>query len=131
MKHLDVIGGELTAVPSEQRPANSVVGQHVAIIILQMRMQDAETWAAYTATLDTLQLSNDMFREYILHVNGLNLQTPCNFSFGEEFMSYADNQLLAQLKMEQISYTDSSVIHVAKVSIPQSCDSIAQFLSAT
>ena len=45
-------------------------------------------------------------------------------------MSYADNQLLAQLNKEQISYTDSSVIHVAKVCIRKICDSIAQFLSA-
>ena len=57
MKHLDVIDGELAAVPSEQRPTQSIVGRHLAIIILQMRLQDAETWAAYTATPPTLLLA--------------------------------------------------------------------------
>ena len=131
MKHLDVIDGELAAVPIGQRPTHCMVGQHLAIIILQMRLQDAETWAAYTATLPTLLLAKTTFRDYILHANGLALRTPCECNFREEHISYADEQLLAQLDKEQIGYTDMSlsVIHIAKVCVQKSCSDLAQYVS--
>ena len=53
MKHLDVIDGELAAMPSEQRPTQSIVGRHFAIIILQMRLQDAETAKFQTDLITT------------------------------------------------------------------------------
>ena len=51
MKHLDVIDGEVAAVPLDQRLSLSVIGQNLALLYLKLRLPDAETWMAFTAPL--------------------------------------------------------------------------------
>ena len=50
MKHLDVIDGEIAGVPQDQRPAPCIIGQNLVLLYLKLRLSDAETWMAYTAT---------------------------------------------------------------------------------
>ena len=37
MKHLDVVDGELAAVPTEERPAEGIIGQNLELVILTLR----------------------------------------------------------------------------------------------
>ena len=37
MKHLDVVDGELAAVPVEERPAAGTIGQNIELVILKLR----------------------------------------------------------------------------------------------
>ena len=42
MKHLDAVDGELAAVSAEERPAESIIGQNLELVILTLRCPDAE-----------------------------------------------------------------------------------------
>ena len=66
MKHLDVIDGELAAVPAEERPAAGTIGQNLELVI-----PDAEVWTASTATAAVVGLGSTQYQEYILLYNGL------------------------------------------------------------
>ena len=46
MKHLDVVDGELAAVPVEERPVAGTIGQNLDLVILKLRSPDAEVWTA-------------------------------------------------------------------------------------
>ena len=56
MKHLDVVDGELAAVPVEERLVPGVIGQTIELFILKLRSPDAEVWTACTATSAVLVL---------------------------------------------------------------------------
>ena len=63
MKHLDSIDGVVGAVPTAERPSASVLGDNVELLILRLRMPDAETWIAHTATKRVLQLGEEPIYE--------------------------------------------------------------------
>jgi hypothetical protein len=66
MKHLDVIDGEIAAVPLDQRPSPSIIGQNLTLLYLKLRLSDAETWMACTATPSVVRLETASVRDYIL-----------------------------------------------------------------
>ena len=100
MKHLDVVDGELAAVPAEERPAAGTIGQNLELVILTLRSRDAEVWTASTATAAAAGLDITRYQEYILLSNGLIHRTPCGCSLTDEDISYIDDQLLDQLGLE-------------------------------
>ena len=97
MKHLDVVDGELAAVPAEERPAEGIIGQNLELVILTLRSRDAEIWTASTATAAAVGLDIARYQEYILLSNGLVQRTPCECSLTDEDISYIDDQLIDQL----------------------------------
>ena len=129
MKHLDAVDGELAAVSAEERPAESVIGQNLELVILILRSRDAEVWTASTATAAAIGLDAARYQEYILLSNGLVQRTPCEFSLTEEDINYIDDHLLDQLCLEGITITDSSTVRVARVFVQQSYTELACFRS--
>ena len=129
MKHLDVVDGELAAVPVEERPVPGTIGQNLELFILKLRSPDAEVWTACTATSAVAGLDNTHFQEYILLSNGLIQRTPCECTLSEEVISYIDDQMIAQLGAEGIRFTDGSTIQVATVYVQQSYTELACFRS--
>ena len=129
MKHLDVVDGELAAVPVEERPVPSTIGQNLEHFILKLRSPDAEVWTACTATSAVAGLDYIHFQEYILLSNGLVHRTPCACTLTEEVIDYIDDQLITQLGAEGISFTDGSTIHIATVHVQQSYTELACFRS--
>ena len=97
MKHLDVIDGELAAVPAEERPAAGIIGQNLELVILTLQSPDAEVWTASTATAAAARLGSTQYQEYILLSNGLIQRTPCECTLTDEAISYIDHQLIDQL----------------------------------
>ena len=79
-------------------------GENLAIIILQLRLQDAENMGGLYSNATYPTTENHFFKDYILSANGLALRTPCECSFREEHISYVDEILLTQLDKEQIGY---------------------------
>lgn len=65
MKHLDVIDGEIAAVPLDQRPSPSIIGQNLTLLYLKLRLPDAETWMACTATPSVVRLETASVRDYL------------------------------------------------------------------
>jgi hypothetical protein len=129
MKHLDVVDGELAAVPVEERPAPGTIGQNLDLVILKLRSPDAEVWTACTATPAAAGLDSPQFQEYILLSNGLIQRTPCECTLTDEVISYIDDQLIAQLGAESISFTDASTVRVATVHVRQSYTELVCFRS--
>ena len=56
MKHLDAVDGVIGAIPIEERPSSGVIGDNIELLILHLRMPDAETWIAHTATHAAIRL---------------------------------------------------------------------------
>ena len=129
MKHLDVVDGELAAVPVEERPAAGTIGQNIELVILKLRSPDAEVWTACTATAAAAGLDTIQYQEYILLSNGLIQRTPCKCTLTDEVISYIDDQLIDQLGSESINITDSSTVRVATVFVQQSYTELACFRS--
>ena len=129
MKHLDAVGGELAAVPTEERPAEGIIGQNLELVILTLRSPDAEIWTASTATAAAVELDIARYQEYILPSNGFVQRTPCECSLTDEDISYIDDQLIDQLGLEGITITDSSTVRVARVFVQQSYTELACFRS--
>ena len=77
MKHLDVVDGVLAAVPVEDRPVPAIIGQNLTLLILKLRLLDAELWTACTATPSVIMLENIHIQDYLLLSNGLAHSTPC------------------------------------------------------
>ena len=115
MKHLDSIDGVVGAVLTAERPSASVVGDNIELLILRLKMPDAETWIAHTATTRVLQLGDEPIRDYLLISNGLRHCTPCLYAICEESIDRLDTPLLDQLAREGIGLglTDTSTIYVA------------------
>ena len=95
MKHLDVVDGELAAVPVEERPVAGTIGQNLDLVILKLRSPDAEVWTACTATPAAAGLGSTQYQEYILLSNGLIQRTPCKCTLTDEVISYIDDQMIA------------------------------------
>ena len=136
MKHLDVVDGELAAVPAEERPAEGIIGQNLELVILALRSPDAEVWTASTATAAAARLGSTHYQEYILLSNGLIQRTPCECTLTDEAISYIDRQLIDQLGLEGITITDASSVaaaaaaaRVARVFVQQSYTELACFRS--
>ena len=129
MKHLDAVDGELAAVSAEERPAESVIGQNLELVILILRSRDAEVWTASTATAAAIGLDAAGYQEYILLSNGLVQRTPCEFSLTEEHINFIDDHLLDQLCLEGITITDSSTVRVARVFVQRNYTELACFRS--
>ena len=129
MKHLDAIDGEIAAVPLDQRPSPSVIGQNLARLYLKLRLPDAETWMAFTATPSVVRLETASVRDYILQTNGLVQRTPCDCTQNEVSISNVDENLLTQLDLEGIRTSRRSTIHVVTVYVQQSYTDLAQLLS--
>ena len=127
MKHLDVVDGELAAVPVEERPVPGVIGQTLELFILKLRSPDAEVWTACTATSAVAGLDNTHFQEYILLSNGLIQRTPCECTLSEEVISCIDEQMSMQLGVEGIGFTDVSKVHIVTVQVQQSYTELANF----
>ena len=113
MKHLDSIDGVVGAIPTTERPTTCTVGDNIELLILRLRMPDAETWIAHTATKRVLQLGEEPIRDYLLISNGLRHCTPCSYTTCEESIDWADEFLLDQLAREGIGLTDMSTIYIA------------------
>ena len=129
MKHLDVVDGELAAVPAEERPAAGIIGQNLELVILTLRSPDAEVWTASTATAAAAGLGITHYQEYILLSNGLIQRTPCECTLTDEDISYIDHPLIDQLGLEGITITDASTVRVARVFVQQSYTELACFRS--
>ena len=129
MKHLDVVDGELAAVPVEERPVAGTIGQDLELVILKLRSPDAEVWTACTATPAAAGLGSTQYQEYILLSNGLIQRTPCKCTLTDEVISYIDDQMIDQLCAERISFTDASTVRVATVYVQQSYTELACFRS--
>ena len=61
--------------------------------------------------------------------NGLIQRTPCKCTLTDEVISYIDDQMIAQLGAESISFTDASTVRVATVYVQQSYTELACFRS--
>ena len=113
MKHLDSIDGVVGAVLTAERPSASVVGSNIELLILRLRMPDAETWIAHTATTRVLQLGDEPIRDYLLISNGLRHCTPCLYAICEERIDRLDTPLRDQLAREGIGLTETSIFYIA------------------
>ena len=127
MKHLDVVDGELAAVPVEERLVPGVIGQTIELFILKLRSPDAEVWTACTATSAVAGLDNTHFQDYILLSNGLIQRTLCECAHSEEVISCIDEQVSMQLGVEGIGFTDVSTVHIVTVQIQQSYTELSNF----
>ena len=107
MKHLDAVDGVIGAIPIEERPSSGVISDNIELLILHLRMPDAETWIAHTATHAVIRLEEQQIQDYLLISNGLMHRTPCVFSLKEETVGCLDGLLLEQLSREGIGLTDS------------------------
>ena len=129
MKHLDSIDGVVGAVPTAERPTASVVGDNIELLILRLRMPDAETWIAHTATKRVLQLGEEPIRDYLLISNGLRHCTPCSYTIREENSDWVDEPLLDQMAREGISLTDTSTIYVATAQLQCSYANLTRYIT--
>ena len=129
MKHLDVVDGELAAVPVEERPVAGTIGQDLELVMLKLRSPDAEVWTACTATPAAAGLGSTQYQEYILLSNGLIQRTPCKCTLTDEVISYIDDQMIDQLGAESISFTGASTVRVVTVYVQQSYTELACFRS--
>ena len=129
MKHLDSIDGVVGAVPTEERPQSSMLGCNIELLILRLRMPDAEAWIAHTATRRALQLGEQPIQDYLLISNGLQHQTPCTFTISEERIDWVDSLLLDQLAREGIGLTDMSTIYVATAHVQFSYAELTRYIT--
>ena len=129
MKHLDSIDGVVGAVPTAERPPTSMLGDNIELLILRLRMPDAETWIAHTATKRVLQLGEEPIRDYLLISNGLRHRTPCTFTICEESIDWVDDPLLDQLAREGIGLTDMSTIYVATAQLQCSYADVTWYIT--
>ena len=129
MKHLDSIDGVVGAVPTAERPSASVLGDNVELLILRLRMPDAETWIAHTATKRVLQLGEEPIRDYLLISNGLRHCTPCSYTISEESIDWVDEPFLDQLALEGIGLTDTSTIYVATAQLQCSYANLTGYIT--
>ena len=128
MKHLDSVDGVVGAVPNEERLQPSMLGSNIDLLILCLRMPDAETWIAHTVTRRALQLGEEPIRDYLLISNGLQHQTPCTFTMSEERIDWVDSLLCDQLTREGIGFTDLSTIYVATARVQSSYVELTRYI---
>lgn len=129
MKHLDVVDGIIAAIPVEERPASSSIGENLTLLILKLRTPDAETWIACTATFAVIRLEEQHIQDYLLLSNGLMQSTPCDLVLAEEVISHLDDLMLGQLYVEDVGFTDASTIYIATAYVQQSYTELIRYLS--
>ena len=128
MKHLDVVDGVIGAISLEARPPSAVIGDNIELLILHLRMPDAETWIAHTATHAVIRIEEQQIQDYLLISNGLMHRTPCVFSIKEETVDRLDDGLLEQLSCEGIGFTDSSTMYIATAFVQHSYTELTHYL---
>ena len=129
MKHLDVVDGVIGATSLEARPPSAVIGDNIELLILHLRMPDAETWIAHTATHAVIRIEEQQIQDYLLISNGLMHRTPCVFSIKEETVDRLDDGLLEQLSREGIGLTDSSTMYIATAYVQHSYTELTHCLT--
>ena len=127
MRHLAVVDGVLASVPIEERPVPATIGRDLLLVIMKLRLPDAEIWTAYTAAPSVSRLDSSHIQDYLLVTNGLAHSTPCELSFTEEAISSVNDPMLDQLHEEGIGFTDMSIIHLATASIEKSYTELHHF----
>jgi len=65
MKHLDVVDGVIGATSLGARPPSGVIGDNIELLILHLRMPDAETWIAHTATHAVIRTEEQQIQDFI------------------------------------------------------------------
>ena len=130
MKHLDVVDGILVAIPVEERPASCLISDNIELLILKLRMPDAETWIAHTATPAVIRLEEQHIRDYLLLSNGLMHRTPCDLLLEEEAISILDDLMLEQLSREEIGHTDVSTVYIATARVQHSYTELVHCLTS-
>ena len=68
MKHLDVVDGVIGAISLEARPPSAVIGDNIELLILHLRMPDAETWIAHTATHAVIRIEEQQIQGLSPHI---------------------------------------------------------------
>ena len=129
MKHLDVVDGVIGATSLEARPPSAVIGDNIELLILHLRMPDAETWIAHTATHAVIRIEEQQIQDYLLISNGLMHRTPCVFSIKEETVDRLDDGLLERLSREGIGLTDSSTMYIATAYVQHSYTELTHCLT--
>ena len=129
MKHLDSIDGVIGAVPTEERPQPSTLGVNIELLILHLRMPDAETWIAHTATRAALQLGEQPIQDYLPISNGLLHRTPCTSTLQEERIDWVDSLLLDQLAQEGIGLNDMSTLYIATAQVCVSYTELTRYIT--
>ena len=122
--------GVIGAISPEARPPSGVIGDNIELLILHLRMPDAETWIAHTATHAVIRLEEQRIQDYLLISNGLMHRTPCVFSFKEETVDRLDGLLLEQLFREGIGLTDSSTMYIATARVQHSYTQLTHCLTS-
>ena len=130
MKHLDVLDGVIGAISPEARPPSGVIGDNIELLILHLRMPDAATWIAHTATHAVIRLEEQQIQDYLLISNGLMHRTSCFFSIKEETVGCLDGLLLEQLSREGIGLTDSSTVYIAIAHVQHSYTELTHCLTS-
>ena len=81
MKHLDAVDGVIGAIPIEERPSSGVIGDNIELLILHLRMPDAETWIAHTATHAAIRLEEQLKEQRSPYIQWTHAQDPmCIFA---------------------------------------------------
>ena len=130
MKHLDAVDGVIGAIPIEERPSSGVIGDNIELLMLHLRMPDAETWIAHTATHAAIRLEEQQIQDYLLISNGLMHRTPCVFSLKEETVGCLDGLLLEQLSREGIGLTVTSTVYIATAQVQHSYTELIHCLTS-
>ena len=79
MKHLDVVDGVIGATSLEARPPSGVIGDNIELLILHLRMPDAETWIAHTATHAVIRIEEQQILGLSPHIQWTHAQDPLRF----------------------------------------------------
>lgn len=127
MKHLDVIDGMVSSVPVAERLVPATIGREMSLVVMTLRLPDAEIWAVYTATPAINQVESGQFQDYVLMSNGLTHSTPCECSLSDEPIHYVDDKVLDQLDEEGVGFTDMSTVLVVSVFIKKSYTALHDF----
>ena len=121
--------GVIGAVPIEERPSSGILGDSIELLILHLRMPDAETWIAHTATRAAIRLGEQQIQDYLLISNGLMHRTPCTLSFKGEGVDWLDSLLLEQLSREGIGLTDTSTVYIATAQVQHSYTELIHYIT--
>ena len=67
------------ATSLEARPPSGVIGDNIELLILHLRMPDAETWIAHTATHAVIRIEEQQIQDYLLIIQWTHAQDPLRF----------------------------------------------------
>ena len=76
--------GVIGAISPEARPPSGVIGDNIELLILHLRMPDAATWIAHTATHAVIRLEEQQNSRLPPHIQWTHAQDPLLFSQSKE-----------------------------------------------